>query len=122
MQNAFFAFPSIRENSIMKKHITKLIRIALVGFYLLGCNDDDLQPQDPALTDISVQFETGQDEHLENGGDKLVKLTFSSKSAHPGTITLAFDSGLSKHFNTVPAYQKAIIVLPVAKGITTQIS
>lgn len=116
MQNGFPAFPCISENNIMKKHITKLIGIALVAFYLLGCDDDNLQPQDPGQTGISVQFEKKQDEHLENGGDKLVKLTFSSRSTHPGTITLAFDSTLSKHFNSVPASQNGIILLPVAKG------
>lgn len=54
----------------MKKHITKLIGIALVAFYLLGCDDDELQPEDPRQTDTSVQFERKQDEHLEDGGEK----------------------------------------------------
>ena len=87
MQNGFLALPCISENKIMKKHITKLIGIALVAFYLLGCDDDELQPEDCGQTGMAVQFEGNQDELLEDAEEKLGKIKFGRKTTNSGTIT-----------------------------------
>lgn len=103
----------------MKKNVQKLIGLLSLALYFLACDDEELKHPDPIAALTAVEFTFDSDAVKENTGEKTITLALSKQALHEGSVKIAFDTTLAKHFTTSPTSQNGSLILGIKKGENT---